>query len=140
MKKFFSCILIVSFLFTFSGSVLATSINEKSSSTLSEYNAKLISGNSSGDIKLIFTASSLTHANSVGISTIRLYKSNGSYVTTIVGTSTNGLLAKNALRHSGTYTYSGTSKTSYYAVVTFTATINGVTDTKSFTTNTMKAP
>lgn len=140
MKKLLSCMMVTILLFSIVGNALAADVDIQSSNTLSSYKGILSSGASSGKINLTFSVSARSTADSVGISKIKIYKSNGNYVTTIIGTKSNGLLITNDNRHSGTYTYSGTSKTSYYAVVTFTATINGVTDTKSFTTNTMKAP
>lgn len=140
MKRIFSCILIVTLLLTCCGNVLAADVEIQSSTTLSTYNVKIAPGSSSGSITFIFDVTSTKTASSIGISTAKIYKSNGSYVTTVYGTTTNGLMAKNSIRKAGTYSYSGVSGTSYYAIVTFTATVNGVTDSKTVTTNTATAP
>lgn len=140
MKRIFSCILIVTLLLTCCGNVLAADVEMQSSTTLSTYNVKIAPGSSSGSITFIFDVTSTRTASLIGISTVKIYKSNGSYVTTVYGTTTNGLMAKNSIRKAGTYSYSGVSGTSYYAIVTFTATVNGVTDSKTVTTNTATAP
>lgn len=140
MKKFFACFLAVALLLTCCGNAFAADVNPFSSVALAKYTATLSPGNS-GQIKISYNVIASETASSVGVSTIKIYKSNGTQVTTIKGTTSNGLMATNAARKTGTYTYSGgTSGLSYYAVVTCTATVGGVTDSKPVTTNTAKAP
>lgn len=112
----------------------------RSSPTLSEYNAIVTKGYSSGNIIISYDVEANTEAESVGVSTIKLYKSNGSYVTTIKGTEDNDLIGTNTVLHRSSYTYHGVSGTYYYAVVTVFATIDGVTDSRTITTNTVQAP
>lgn len=79
-------------------------------------------------------------ASAVGVSSIVIYKSDGTYVTTIVGSEYNGLISS-GIKHMGTYTYSSAiSGQYYYAVVTVFATIGDVTDSIAITTATVKAP
>ena len=52
----------------------------------------------------------------------------------------NGFTTSGSGGHKNSYTYTGTSGTSYYAEVTIFATIGGVTDSRTITTNTVKAP
>ena len=52
----------------------------------------------------------------------------------------NGLVRSNASRHRSTYTYTGTSGTSYYAEVTVFAKIGSDYDSRTVTTATVKAP
>lgn len=112
----------------------------RSSPTLTRYGVVATQGSASG--KIVFTYDILANAiaESLGISSIKIYKSNGDYVTTIYPTSLNGLKTTNAMWHRSSYTYTGTSGTYYYAEVTVFATIDGVTDSRTVTTNTVKAP
>ena len=50
------------------------------------------------------------------------------------------LVRSNASRHRSTYTYTGTSGTSYYAEVTVFAKIGSDYDSRTVTTATVKAP
>ena len=77
--------------------------------------------------------------STLGASAIRIYKSDGTYVTRILGTTSNGLLKNNAASLSGSYTYQGSSGTSYYAVVTFTASNSSGSDSRMITTSTKTA-
>lgn len=112
----------------------------RSSPTLARYNAMITKGSSSGNIIISYDVLANIEAESVGVSSIKIYKSNMSYVTTIIGTAENGLIATDTDSHRSSYTYHGISGTYYYAEVTVTATINGVTDSRTITTNTLKAP
>lgn len=139
MKKFFACFLAVALLLTCCGTAFAADVDPFASSTITGYSAALSPGNS-GQIKLIYSVGASATATSIGVSSIKIYKSNGTQVKTITGTKSNGLLTSGTNKKTGTYTYSGVSGTTYYAVVTLTATVNGVTDSKPVTTNTAKAP
>lgn len=89
-------------------------------------------------IRYQLTASKM--ASSIGVSSIKIYKSDGTYITTITGTTANKLIANNKTTYSNTYTYSGVSGTSYYAKVTMFATAGGVTSSGTVKTNTVTAP
>ena len=112
----------------------------RSSPTLTRYGVVATKGTTSG--KVVFTYDILANsvAESLGISSIVIYKSSGDYVTTIYPTTLNGLNTSNAMWHRSSYTYSGTSGVSYYAMVTVFATINGVTDSRTVNTITVAAP
>lgn len=112
----------------------------RGSPTLSEYSAKVSKGYSSGEIIISYDVEANDFGESVGVSSIKIYKSNGSYVTTITGTVENDLIGTNTPLHRSSYTYQGVSGTYYYAKVTVFATINGVTDSRTITTNTVQAP
>ena len=140
-KRLCSFVLMLSLLFSCCGSALATGGAEtQASPTLSRYTTSLTAGTKSGQVKISYTVSAWSTASVIGVSAIKIYTSNGSYVTTITGSTSNGLLSSNINKKNGTYTYSGSSGTSYYAMVTFTATVNGTSDWKTVTTNTAKAP
>lgn len=120
--------------------VSAVDVGARASLTLSDYNAMLRAGTNSGQIKIGYTVTASKPADSVGVSSIVIYKSNGSYVTTITGTTANGLIINSSSSHEGTYTYSGTSGAYYYAVVTVFAKVGTISDSRTITTATVKAP
>lgn len=112
----------------------------RASPTLSGYSAKLTPGHSAGDIVITYDVEANVGAESVGVSSIKIYKSSGNYVTTITGSESNGLVEVGSDWHRSSYTYHGISGTYYYAKVTVFATIDGVTDSRTITTNTVQAP
>jgi len=110
------------------------------SSTISNYTASASAGSEAGEIDIGYDISATDTADTLGISKIVIYKSNGTRAATIYGSTTNGLLKSNVEKHKSIYTYSGTSGTYYYAVITFTSTIGSESDQRTFTTKTVKAP
>ena len=106
------------------------------------YNAKITQGTAgSGKLTISYDVSANTGAEKVGVSSIKIYKAeNDKYVTTITGSVQNGMIATDTEWHRSSYTYTGTSGVEYYAVLTMTATIDGKTDSKQYTTNTVTAP
>lgn len=112
----------------------------RASPTLSEYNAKVSAGYASGDVIVSFDVEANVEGESVGVSSIKIYTTSSGYVTTIRGTAYNGLIGANTALHRSSYTYHGLSGVSYYAEVTVFATIDGVTDSRTITTNTVQAP
>lgn len=142
MKKFhkFTVALASIFILMIFSNVPASASILRSSPTLSAYSAILTQGNKSGQIVITYDVAANSIADSLGISAMKIYKSNGSYVTTIYSSALNGFTTTNDMRHRSSYIYTGTSGTSYYAEVTVFATIDGVTDSRTVTTNTVKAP
>lgn len=122
------------------GGVTANASSLRASPTLNAYNAIATQGGDSGKIVITYDVAANTIADSVGVSMMKIYKSNGSYVTTIYANSQNNFKISNAVRHRTSYTYTGISGTSYYAEVTVFATIDGVTDSRTITTSNVKAP
>lgn len=112
----------------------------RASPTLNAYSAIITKGSSAGKIVITYDVAANTIAESLGVSYMKIYTSDGSYVTTIYATSLNGFTTSGTMSHRNSYTYTGTSGTSYYAEVTVFATIGGVTDSRTITTNTVKAP
>lgn len=125
----------------FTASTTAAAVEMRSSPTLAIYSAMITQG-AAGTGKLIisYDVRANTEAKEVGVAAIKIYKANGSYVTTITGTTQNGLIATDTERHRSSYTYTGTTGTKYYAIVTVTATIGSKSDSKDYTTNTETAP
>lgn len=140
MKPLCTLSLIFCLLFVCCGTTLAANSEVQSSATILSCSASLQKGSSKGKLSLNYTIRGKATMSSIGVSSIKLYTSSGSYVTTITGTTSNGLLTKNALSLYNSYTCSVTSGTSYYAVVTFIATGGGLSDSRQVTTNTVTAP
>ncbi len=122
------------------GSATASASALRSSPTLSSYGVIITKGSSTGKIVITYDVLANSIADSVGVSSMKIYKSDGSYVTTIRATSLNGFTASGVGSHRNSYIYTGTSGTSYYAEVIVFATINGVTDSRTVKTNTVTAP
>ena len=133
MKRFLPFTLMLMLLFTCYGNALAVETGVLSSSVMSQYSAVMFQGSARGVVEISYAVSGTAP-------TMKIYTSNGNCVKTITGSTSNGLMARNTVKHSGTYSYSGVSKTSYYAIVTFSASVGGNSDTKQVRTNTVKAP
>ena len=62
----------------------------RASPTLNAYSAIITKGNSTGKIVITYDVAANTIADSMGVSSMKIYKSDGSYVTTITATNLNG--------------------------------------------------
>lgn len=138
-KRILSLGLILTLMLTLCGG-MALAAEPRASSTLTYYPVIILAGDNEGEIKISYDVMANTKADKVGVSSIKIYKSDGTYVTTITGTTGNGLLRTNASRHSSTYTYEGTSGVTYYAEVTVYAKIGSNSDSRTVTTDTVTAP
>lgn len=119
---------------------IASDVQLHASEYLSRYTVALGPGDEKGEVKLGFSILATDTMTQLGISQVEIYKSNGSYVTTIYGNSTNKLLGSSTEHHSGSYIYKGVSGTSYYAKVTVYAKDSTGSDSRTVTTATAKAP
>ena len=140
MKRITASVLcVILLLVSIVGSASAQSpVDTYSSDYIASCNATL-SATGNGKIKITGSVRTVGTMSTVGISAIRIYKTDGTYVTRILGTTSNGLLKNNAASLSGSYTYQGSSGTSYYAVVTFTASNSSGSDSRMITTSTKTA-
>lgn len=112
-----------------------------SSPTIMGQSASMKGGNVPGELRISFDINAKRSADEVGVLSIVIYRSTGAYVETIYGTTDNGLVRTSAIKNAGTYSYTDAeSGKYYYADVTVYATIDGVTDTETITTATVKAP
>ena len=136
-KKGLSFLLILAMLCTLCCG-MATAAELRSSEILSGYMVTMVSGDGTGEVKIKYEVDS-SKTGTVGVESIEIYKSNGAYVTTITGTTGNGLMKSGTDKCSGTYIYMGISGTYYYAVVTVSATAGLVYDSEEITTGTAKA-
>lgn len=140
MKRVISAFLLCSMLLSCCvGAFAATESVERSSNILKSYTARMETGINSGEVKIVYNSSSNEVVSSIGVSSIIIYKSDGTYVTTIYGSPNNGMITRNTKVKNGSYTYKGTSGVSYYAKVTFAAIQSGESDVRSMTTNTARA-
>lgn len=139
-NKFISLTIVLAIITTIFIYPTASASTLRASPTLSSYGVVLTKGEDSGQIIITYDVLSNSIAESLGVSSMKIYKANGTYVTTIYASSLNGFTTSGTMRHRSSYTYTGTSGTYYYAEVTVFATIDGVTDSRTVTTNTVKAP
>ena len=140
MNRFLRIIVTFAVVLAFCGTAYAVEAGLYASLTLREYSAKLVKGNSAGDIKISYTVKSSKMADSIGVSSIVIYTSSGDYVKTITGSSDNGLIREDSPMHASSYPCSLTSGNSYYAEVTVFATVGKISDDRVVTTNIVTAP
>lgn len=104
---------------------------------LTGHSASARAGSGSRTMVISYNVSSSVSATSIGVEKIVIYRSNGSEVATIWGTSGNGLIRLASGVHAGNYTYTGTSGQSYYAEVTVFAKNSSGSDSRVLTTGTV---
>lgn len=134
-KKIIVSLLVISLTFiSICGGAMA---NTKASDYLTEYGAALIATQTKGKYDVFFDITATDTSDSLGVSQIKIYKSDGTYVTTIKGTTENGLVREGSCSHTGVYTRYGVSGNSYYAEVTVFAKRGSGSDSRTITTNTI---
>lgn len=134
MKRFISlafCLVLMVSLFSFPAKATTYA-----SDYLQDYDASLSTGSRSGQLSLSFYTSACDSMSSIGISNVAVYTAGGSYVKTINGSASNGLLASHSDSHRGAYSISVTPGQEYYLRLTFVARDSYSGDSKSYTTNT----
>lgn len=114
-------------------------VETRESYVFSSYWVLPYQGKASGEINLDFSVTSSHPTTTIGISSIEIYRSNGTHVHTEQGTVENGLL-RNGGNCAGTYIYQGTSGVSYYMAVRFYGVADGISETRTIVTDTIKAP
>lgn len=138
-KRFLSLGLVLTLMLTLCGG-MALAAEPRASLTLSRYPIAVSKGENEGEIKILYDVMASREADEVGVSSIEIYESDGTYVTTITGTTGNGLIDTNTTRHRSSYIYKGTSGVTYYAEVTVFATVGSDSDSRTVTTPTVTAP
>lgn len=139
-KRFLSLTVMAALVLSLCGGTAQAVQPRRASETIHSFALSATQGKNKGEIKINFNVNANRPADEVGISSIVIYKSDSSYVTTITGSKDNGLLVSGTDFHSSSYTYKGISGTTYYAIVTCTATIGSKSDTRTLTTNDVTAP
>lgn len=130
-------ILVVALALALCGGALAA---VRGSTTLGAYGVWAYTGDDSGELDIDYEVQANYQADSLGISVLKIYKSDGTYVTTIYGSLSNRLIAHDQPLVNRTYTYKGEPGTTYYAVATVEATIGTDYDYRYVTTNTATTP
>ena len=145
MKRLSACV--VALMLVISGCVGVTFAIEtteaevRASPTISDYYVSLAPGTSSGEIWVSYHVGASKLPTSVGVSSIEIRKSDGSYVRTITGTVGNGLIDDSGYSlHAGSYPYFGESGTSYFAKVTVFVETKDAYDSRTIYTEIVKAP
>lgn len=142
MKQLFSSTLVaVMVIACCYGSVSALEAPDmRASLTLSSYNVGLTAGDSAGMISISYDVQSNKLASSIGVETVDIYKADGSYVTSITGSTSNGLIETNSDICKSYYDCQLTSGIFYYANVKVFAKVGSEYDSRVITTSTVKAP
>lgn len=140
VKKVLSLtITLIVILSCFCMNVSAEEINStKASNYFASYGAKLIA-EGSGKICVAGNVEAMSSMSSIGMAYFRIYKADGTFVTTVIGSTANGMLKSTADSYDGNYTYQAVPGTTYYAVVTFTCRDANGYDTRNYTTNKVTA-
>ena len=112
----------------------------RASKTLSFYSVSCRAGSKSGELRFSYDVRANTTADSVGVSSIVLYNSAGVYMTTVLGSTSNGLIDSNCVICKDTYSHTAVSGNSYYAVVTVFAQIGDEYDSSNVITYLVTAP
>jgi len=139
LAQIFVCLVLMAA--TICQTAFAAENSTQASLYLDNYGAIMSAGaRGTGIIYIDYEVTATRISDKVGISKIEFYLSDDTYVTTIDGTVKNKLLIEDELVHAGTYTFTGISGKYYYAVLTMYAERNGGSDSKLYTTKTIKAP
>ncbi len=109
-----------------------------SSPTITMKGAYISAGDDPGEVDIEFHITATSSASQLGVSSIVIHKPDGSTYT-VLGSVGNHFIGSGTI-HGSMYTYKGESGKSYYAEVTFFATIGSVTDSKTVVTKSIKAP
>lgn len=107
----------------------------RASAYLTSYNAKLYTGDSSGQLRLDFDVTASRAVTSYGISKVWIYSEDGDLVKTITGSKSNGLLSSSGRFFANSYYTNVTAGERYYAEITFIGKDANGSDSKPYTTN-----
>lgn len=138
LKRTFSFLLSLMLVTTLCGAALA--IEDRASTTLNSYNISCAPGKKAGELRFSYDVCAKKTADSVGVSSIKLYSSGGVYMTTILGNDENGLTESNSVICKGTYSHTAVPGNSYYAIVTVFAEIGDDYDSRKISTDFVTAP
>ena len=137
MKRICALLVAIMVLVSGFGAAYAADTSYRASLTLSRYIAELFPGDRSGEIIVSYDVKASLRADSVGVESITFYTSDGDYVTTVTGTTGNGLVKTNSSGHSDDFVKSLPSGEYYYAEVTVFAKIGSDYDSRTVTTSTV---
>ena len=113
----------------------------RASDYVARYSVSAHQGENRGQIDIDCNIRAKWAVPKIGVLKIEIYQSNGSRVTTIEGTISNGLLSsETSVVHGLTYTYKGVPGTTYYAKVALCAGTNSDYDVRNVQTQNVTAP
>ena len=113
----------------------------RASDYVAQYSVSAYQGENRGQVDIDCYIRAKWAVPKIGVLKIEIYQANGNHVTTIQGSTSNGLLSpKSSLAHIVTYTYKGVPGTTYYAKVTLCAGTNSDYDVRNVQTQKVTAP
>ena len=119
----------------------ASAVEIQSSAYISHASCSLTKGSGAGQITVSYSVrSGKTNLTRIGVSQIAIYKAAGTFVRSVYGSASNGLIKTSGSAATGTYTFDCAPNTSYYAIVYFTVKDANGFDSTSRTTNTVTSP
>ena len=141
MRKHFIAILLLISVVLPIFSVSTTAAEIRTSEYFIRCTASVSAGGSSGELAVTYRVTTEAEGiTKLGVSTIMVYKADGTFYKRIVGTSSNGLIITSGMVCAGTHTIQCEPSTSYYCVVTFISQNTSGYDMRSVTTNTATTP
>ena len=138
LLRLISIILISTFLFGVFAFPASAAMN--SSAYIWITSASLSQGSSAGKISVNYSITGMGKMDTIGVSMIEVYKTNGTKYRTIYGSTTNGLIVHDKTSTADSFEISCIAGTAYYCEVTFFAAKNGGYDTMTIQTGTVVAP
>lgn len=138
LKRTFSFLFSLALVATLCGTSFA--VEERASTTLNSYSVTCDAGNKPGELQITYDVQAKRTADSLGVSSIKLYSSGGVYMTTILGNDANGLTKSDSIICKGTYSHTAVPGNSYYVAVTVFAEIGDDYDSRKIVTDTVTAP
>lgn len=138
LKRTFSFLFSLALVTTLCGAAFA--VEERASTTLNSYSVTCDAGNNPGELLFTYDIQAKKTADSLGVSSIKLYNSGGVYMTTILGNDDNELTKSDSVICKGTYSHTAVPGNSYYAIVTVFAEIGDDYDSRKVSTDIVTAP
>ena len=139
-KRYLSILIITSILVATMATPFALA-ESRASDYFTRYGASLSPGDSSGELDLTYSVSTVaTGISRLGIVAIFVYRTDGSIARVITGNTTNGLIETSGPVACGTYTITMEPGVAYYCAIRFIAENYTGNDIRYYTTNTAVAP
>ncbi len=138
LKRLFTFLLSIVLVSTLCG--VSFAVEDRASTTLNAYSVSMKAGNKPGELRISYDIQAKRTADSVGVYSIALYNSGGVYMTTVLGSTKNGLIETDDLTCMGTYSHTAVPGNTYYAIVTVFAEIGDDYDSRKVSTGFVTAP
>lgn len=142
MKRITASALAALALFSASANVSVRAAAAEPSSVISVHSSDYLSSYNSfatkiapGKMDVSFKVVAPLLASKIGVSKLEIYQESGTKMVTVYGSAANGLQSSNTSLYTGTYHFTGTPGTAYYAVVTVFASDEDGSDSRTIVTN-----